>query len=68
MINLGAEIFTKPQKTGAAFTRPKRAGVTGGKATNTTTEKVLIGVRETFQIYDINIPELEKTCAEISQE
>ena len=50
MINLGAEIFTKPQKTGAAFTRPKRAGVTGGKATNTTTEKVLIGVRETFQI------------------
>ena len=37
MINLGAEIFTNLQKTGAAFTRPRRAGVTGEKATNTTT-------------------------------
>ena len=37
MINLGAEIFTNPQKTGAAFTRPRRGGVTGEKASNTTT-------------------------------
>ena len=35
--NLGAEIFTNPQKTGAALTRPRRAGATGAKATNTTT-------------------------------
>ena len=37
MINLGAEIFTNPKKTGAVFTRTRRAGVTGAKATNTTT-------------------------------
>ena len=34
MINLGADIFTKPQKTGTSLTR---AGVTGAKETNTTT-------------------------------
>ena len=39
MINLGAETFTEPQKTGAALTRPKRAGVTGAKTTNTTTNR-----------------------------
>ena len=37
MINRGAEIFTYHQKTGAALTRPRRAGVTGAKATNITT-------------------------------
>ena len=38
MINLEAEIFTNPQKTGTALTRPRRARVTGGaEAANTTT-------------------------------
>ena len=37
MINLGADIFTNPQKTGTSLTRLKRAGVTGAKETNTTT-------------------------------
>ena len=37
MTNLGAEIFTSPQKTGAALTRPKKAGVTGAKTTDSTT-------------------------------
>ena len=39
MINLGAEIFTNPQETGAALTRPRRAGVTGAKASNTATNR-----------------------------
>ena len=39
MINLGAEIFTNHQKTGAAITRPRTAGVTGAKATNITTNE-----------------------------
>ena len=37
MINLEAEIFNNPQKTGAALTRPRRGGVTGPEPTNTTT-------------------------------
>ena len=39
MINLGAEIFTNHQKTGAAITRPRTAGVTGAKATNIITNE-----------------------------
>ena len=35
--DIGAEIFTNPQKTGAALTRPRRAGVAGARATNTIT-------------------------------
>ena len=30
-------MFTNPQKTGAALTKPRIAGVTGARATNTTT-------------------------------
>ena len=37
MINIEEEIFTNPQKTGVALTSPRRAGVTGAKATNTKT-------------------------------
>ena len=36
MINVGVEIFTNPQKPGAALTRPRKVGVTGEKTTNTT--------------------------------
>ena len=40
MINLGAEIFTKSQKSGVALTRPRRSGVnTGAKPTSTTTNE-----------------------------
>ena len=36
-IDIRAEIFTNPQKTGVALTRPRRVGVTEARATNTTT-------------------------------
>ena len=39
MINLEAENFTNPQKTGAAHTRPRRARVIAAEATNTTTNR-----------------------------
>ena len=53
MINLGAQIFTNPQKTVASLTRPRWVGVnTGGKQpVIQLTEKV------SFEIYSISIPE-----------
>ena len=60
-IDIGAKIFTNPQKTGTALTRPRRARATGARANNTTTNrKITDWGRRKFQIYGINIPELEK--------
>ena len=36
MINMAAEIFANPPKTGAAPTRPRRTGFTEVKTSNTT--------------------------------
>ena len=59
MINLGVEIFTNPQKPGAALTRPRKSESQGKKQPILQpTEKGLIVVREPFKTYGINIPEL----------
>ena len=53
MINLGAQIFNNPQKTGATLTRPRRSGVDKGAKTTSTNGKST----------DLGIPELQK-CVE----
>ena len=60
MINLGAEIFTNPQKLGQLLQDPEEPESQGQKQPILQpTEKVLTGVRGTFKIYGINIPEFE---------
>ena len=68
MINLEAEIFSNPQKTGAPLTRHRRAGVTGANATNTTTNgKSADWGKKTIEDIWHQYTRIRKICREISR-